>query len=86
MNSLQLSEIRICFVGDSFVNGTGDPQCLGWTKGAKIRCLVISKMSIHTLIQQRQFLTPKLIFATRKAAILKQFQQIYSHLQHFATK
>jgi lysophospholipase L1-like esterase len=22
---------RICFVGDSFVNGTGDPECLGWT-------------------------------------------------------
>ena len=22
---------RICFVGDSFVNGTGDPACLGWT-------------------------------------------------------
>jgi lysophospholipase L1-like esterase len=22
--------MRICFVGDSFVNGTGDPQCLGW--------------------------------------------------------
>jgi lysophospholipase L1-like esterase len=24
-------QIRICFVGDSFVNGTGDPECLGWT-------------------------------------------------------
>lgn len=23
--------LRICFVGDSFVNGTGDPECLGWT-------------------------------------------------------
>ncbi len=23
--------MRICFVGDSFVNGTGDPACLGWT-------------------------------------------------------
>lgn len=23
-------EIRICFVGESFVNGTGDPECLGW--------------------------------------------------------
>ncbi len=23
--------MRICFVGDSFVNGTGDPDCLGWT-------------------------------------------------------
>ncbi len=26
-----LLEVRICFVGDSFVNGTGDPECLGWT-------------------------------------------------------
>ncbi len=24
-------DIRICFVGDSFVNGTGDPDYLGWT-------------------------------------------------------
>ena len=24
------SDLRICFVGDSFVNGTGDPECLGW--------------------------------------------------------
>ena len=23
--------MRICFIGDSFVNGTGDPTCLGWT-------------------------------------------------------
>jgi acyl-CoA thioesterase I len=22
--------MRICFLGDSFVNGTGDPECLGW--------------------------------------------------------
>jgi len=22
--------MRICFVGDSFVNGTGDQECLGW--------------------------------------------------------
>lgn len=21
---------RLCFIGDSFVNGTGDPDCLGW--------------------------------------------------------
>ena len=24
-------DVRICFVGDSFVNGTADPECLGWT-------------------------------------------------------
>ncbi len=29
--SQSLKEIRICFVGESFVNGTGDPECLGWT-------------------------------------------------------
>ncbi len=29
--NLQLREVRICFIGDSFVNGTGDPECLGWT-------------------------------------------------------
>jgi len=22
--------VRLCFVGDSFVNGTGDDECLGW--------------------------------------------------------
>ncbi|ARV59452.1 lipase [Nostocales cyanobacterium HT-58-2] len=31
MNSAHLPEVRICFVGDSFVNGTGDAECLGWT-------------------------------------------------------
>lgn len=25
------TDIHLCFVGDSFVNGTGDPTCLGWT-------------------------------------------------------
>lgn len=25
------ADIRICFVGDSFVNGTGDETALGWT-------------------------------------------------------
>lgn len=23
--------MRVCFLGESFVNGTGDPECLGWT-------------------------------------------------------
>ncbi|MBD2511095.1 lipase [Nostoc muscorum FACHB-395] len=31
MNSIHRQEVRICFVGDSFVNGTGDQECLGWT-------------------------------------------------------
>jgi len=25
-----ISQIRICFLGESFVNGTGDPEYLGW--------------------------------------------------------
>jgi len=28
---MTVTDIRICFIGDSFVNGTGDPLCLGWT-------------------------------------------------------
>ena len=28
---MKTTDIRICFIGDSFVNGTGDPLCLGWT-------------------------------------------------------
>ncbi|WP_392479944.1 GDSL-type esterase/lipase family protein [Nostoc sp. C110] len=31
MNSIHRQEVRICFVGDSFINGTGDQECLGWT-------------------------------------------------------
>ncbi|MEM8587397.1 MAG: GDSL-type esterase/lipase family protein [Pseudomonadota bacterium] len=25
-----MRDLRICFVGDSYINGTGDEQCLGW--------------------------------------------------------
>ncbi|HEY9748497.1 MAG TPA: GDSL-type esterase/lipase family protein [Allocoleopsis sp.] len=28
---IDAGDTRICFVGDSFVNGTADPECLGWT-------------------------------------------------------
>ena len=28
---MAVTDIRICFIGDSFVNGTGDPLCFGWT-------------------------------------------------------
>ncbi|MEH2265764.1 GDSL-type esterase/lipase family protein [Nostoc sp.] len=31
MELQHLLEVRICFVGDSFVNGTSDLKCLGWT-------------------------------------------------------
>ena len=27
---MTVQDIRICFIGDSFVNGTGDETCLGW--------------------------------------------------------
>lgn len=26
-----MHELRVCFIGDSFVNGSGDPEYLGWT-------------------------------------------------------
>ena len=28
---MQTDDLRLCFVGDSFVNGTNDPDYLGWT-------------------------------------------------------
>jgi lysophospholipase L1-like esterase len=31
MGLATISQVRICFIGESFVNGTGDPECLGWT-------------------------------------------------------
>lgn len=31
VKSEHLPSVRICFVGESFVNGTGDTECLGWT-------------------------------------------------------
>jgi lysophospholipase L1-like esterase len=29
--NMKNEDLRICFIGDSFVNGTNDPECLGWT-------------------------------------------------------
>lgn len=28
---MAVQDIRICYIGDSFVNGTGDESCLGGT-------------------------------------------------------
>ncbi len=28
--NMNTNDIRICFIGDSYVQGTGDPDCLGW--------------------------------------------------------
>lgn len=30
-SAVNTADIRICFIGDSFVNGTGDETALGWT-------------------------------------------------------
>jgi acyl-CoA thioesterase-1 len=35
-------DLRIAFLGDSFVNGTGDPTCLGWT-GRTAAALAVNK-------------------------------------------
>ena len=29
-SQLKDKDLRICFIGDSYVNGTSDPECLGW--------------------------------------------------------
>jgi lysophospholipase L1-like esterase len=29
--NMNANDIRICFIGDSYVQGTGDDECLGWT-------------------------------------------------------
>lgn len=32
-------DVRICFIGDSYVNGTSDPECLGWTGRVAVAAL-----------------------------------------------
>jgi len=32
-----LTDTRICFIGDSFVNGIGDPEGLGWVEEFALR-------------------------------------------------
>jgi len=39
------NDIRICFVGDSFVNGTGDPEHLGWVGRV---CTLLHTASLQT--------------------------------------
>jgi acyl-CoA thioesterase I len=38
-------DIRICFIGDSYVQGTGDPDCLGWAG----RLCVAARQAGHNL-------------------------------------
>ncbi len=40
-----MSVVRICFVGESFVNGTGDPEYLGWTG----RICVLARQEGHDI-------------------------------------
>jgi lysophospholipase L1-like esterase len=49
------SDIRICFVGDSFVNGTGDPECLGWTgRVCAVACHQSYKVTYYNLGIRRE--------------------------------
>lgn len=40
MSLKQSGDHRICFVGDSLVQGTGDPECLGWVGRVSAKALV----------------------------------------------
>lgn len=42
---MQFDDVRLCFVGDSFVNGTNDPDYLGWTG----RVSILARRRGHTL-------------------------------------
>ena len=28
---MKSDDLGLCFIGDSFVHGTNDPECLGWS-------------------------------------------------------
>ncbi|MGI0493739.1 GDSL-type esterase/lipase family protein [Alkalinema pantanalense CENA528] len=45
MHFLAPRDLRICFLGESFINGTGDPACLGWTG----RICAMAQQSEHNL-------------------------------------
>lgn len=42
-----MSAMRICFIGDSFVNGTGDPLCQGWTGRVASRARLAGRDLTH---------------------------------------
>lgn len=58
-----MRDLRICFVGDSFVNGTGDDDCLGWSgricRSALARGVMVTRYDLgvrrdtSTLIRNR---------------------------------
>ena len=39
--------IRICFIGDSFVNGTGDETALGWAGGLCVAASASGKSTTY---------------------------------------
>ena len=45
MSMMQTDDLRLCFVGDSFVNGTNDPEYLGWTG----RVAILARQRGHML-------------------------------------
>ncbi|MEH2406859.1 hypothetical protein [Nostoc sp.] len=53
-------EIRICFIGESFVNGTGDPEFLGWTgrvcRNAESRGYAITHYNLGVRAETSRFL------------------------------
>ena len=44
---MEVTDIRICFIGDSSVNGTGDPLCLGWTGRVCATAIKLGYPSTH---------------------------------------
>lgn len=47
--------MRVCFLGESFVNGTGDPECLGWTgRICRSRCQKGSDLTYYNLGIRRE--------------------------------
>ena len=45
-----MTDMRICFIGDSFVNGTGDDECLGWAgricRAARARGVALTRYDL----------------------------------------
>jgi lysophospholipase L1-like esterase len=40
-------DIRICYIGDSFVNGTGDESCLGWAGRLSSKAITNERAITH---------------------------------------
>jgi len=42
-----MADLRVCFIGDSYVNGTGDPEALGWRGRAVAAALARGRSLTH---------------------------------------